>query len=426
MLDPKLLRESPNLVKDNLSRRKNKEFLEMVDKFIEFDISWRELDIEVNKMRMDRNQNAKKIRELKGDEKNNFIKEMQVLNELLSEKEKKLNELFEERKFILDRIPNMMHESVPYGEDDESNVEIRTWGEIKKFSFDPKDHHELLEILDIAELERARKTSGARFYFLKNEGVILEMALLRYAMDIMLENGRELFSTSSMVRAEMLYGSGFLPLGEEDIYNIENEDLHLIGTSEVTLAGMHSGEVFTESQLPVRYAGFSPCFRTEASSTTKDDKGIFRVHEFKKIEMFSFTKPENSYDEHEKLINLVELVFQGLELPYRVVNICTGDLGGTAAKKLDVEVWYPGQKRFREVASCSNCTDYQSRRLMIRYREKEGAQIKGYVHTLNSTAITTTRPIVAILENFQLEDGTVMIPKVLQKYTGFDRIKPKK
>ena len=344
MLDPKLLRESPNLVKDNLSRRKNKEFLEMVDKFIEFDISWRELDIEVNKMRMDRNQNAKKIRELKGDEKNNFIKEMQVLNELLSEKEKKLNELFEERKFILDRIPNMMHESVPYGEDDESNVEIRTWGEIKKFSFDPKDHHELLEILDIAELERARKTSGARFYFLKNEGVILEMALLRYAMDIMLENGRELFSTSSMVRAEMLYGSGFLPLGKEDIYNIENEDLHLIGTSEVTLAGMHSGEVFTESQLPVRYAGFSPCFRTEASSTTKDDKGIFRVHEFKKIEMFSFTKPENSYDEHENLINLVELVFQGLELPYRVVNICTGDLGGTAAKKLDVEVWYPGQK----------------------------------------------------------------------------------
>jgi seryl-tRNA synthetase len=245
-------------------------------------------------------------------------------------------------------------------------------------------------------------------------------------MDIMLENGRELFSTSSMVRAEMLYGSGFLPLGKEDIYNIENEDLHLIGTSEVTLAGMHSGEVFTESQLPVRYAGFSPCFRTEASSTTKDDKGIFRVHEFKKIEMFSFTKPEKSYDEHENLINLVELVFQGLELPYRVVNICTGDLGGTAAKKLDVEVWYPGQKRFREVASCSNCTDYQSRRLMIRYREKEGAQIKGYVHTLNSTAITTTRPIVAILENFQLEDGTVMIPKVLQKYTGFDRIKPKK
>ena len=426
MLDPKLLRESPNLVKDNLSRRKNKEFLEMVDKFIEFDNSWRKLDIEVNKMRMDRNQNAKKIRELKGDEKNNFIKEMQVLNELLSEKEKKLNELFEERKFILDRIPNMMHESVPYGEDDESNVEIKTWGEINKFSFDPKDHHELLEILDIAELERARKTSGARFYFLKNEGVILEMALLRYAMDIMLENGRELFSTSSMVRAEMLYGSGFLPLGKEDIYNIENEDLHLIGTSEVTLAGMHSGEVFTESQLPVRYAGFSPCFRTEASSTTKDDKGIFRVHEFKKIEMFSFTKPENSYDEHENLINLVELVFQGLELPYRVVNICTGDLGGTAAKKLDVEVWYPGQKRFREVASCSNCTDYQSRRLMIRYREKEGAQIKGYVHTLNSTAITTTRPIVAILENFQLEDGTVMIPKVLQKYTGFDRIKPKK
>ena len=195
MLDPKLLRESPNLVKDNLSRRKNKEFLEMVDKFIEFDNSWRELDIEVNKMRMDRNQNAKKIRELKGDEKNKFIKEMQVLNELLNEKEKKLNELFEKRKFILDRIPNMMHESVPYGEDDESNVEIRTWGEIEKFSFDPKDHHELLELLDIAELERARKTSGARFYFLKNEGVILEMALLRYAMDIMLENARELFST---------------------------------------------------------------------------------------------------------------------------------------------------------------------------------------------------------------------------------------
>jgi len=425
VLDPKLIREEPEKVKENLARRKDPKLLEMVDEFVQLDIDWRDVDQDVNQLRHTRNKNAKKIGRAKGEEKQALIAEMKEVNATLEQKEQQLQEIEEKRQYILDRLPNLLHDSVPYGADDNDNEKIREWGEVRDFDFQPRDHHELLQLLDIADIDRARKTSGSRFYFLKNEGVILEMAILRYAMDVVRENGRDLFSTPSMVRKRMLYGTGFLPLGAEDIYSIEGENLHLVGTSEVTLAGMHADEVFLEDDLPVRYAGFSPCFRTEASASTKDDKGIFRVHEFKKVEMFTFAHPDKSWEEQEELIGVAEQVFQGLDLPYQVVNICTGDLGGTAARKLDIEAWMPGQNRYREVASCSNCTDYQARRLMIRYREKEGAPVEGYVHTLNSTTITTTRPMIAILENFQQEDGTVLIPEKLQPYTGFDRIEPK-
>ncbi len=424
MLDPKLIREKPDEVKENLAKRKKPEYIEMVDEFLGVDKIWRETDVKVNELRKQRNIYAKNIAKAKGDEKQKLIAEMKEINSNLSDSEKIYHDKQDRRQFLLDRIPNLLHDSVPYGEDDEGNIPIRTWGEKPEFDFTPLDHHELLDILDIAELERARKTSGSRFYYLKNEAVILEMALMRYALDILRKHDVEIYSTPSMVRERMLYGTGFLPTGAEDIYKIEGEDLSLIGTSEVTLAGLHADEVFIEAELPKHYAGFSTNYRTEASATTKDDKGIFRVHEFKKVEMFTYSLPENSAAEQERMFAIAEEIFKGLDMHYQVVNICTGDIGAVAAKKYDIEVWLPGQNRYREVVSCSNCTDYQTRRLKIRYREKEGAPIKGLVHTLNSTAITTTRPMIAILENFQQEDGTVLIPKGLVPYTGFDKISP--
>ena len=425
MLDPKLLRTQSIEIKENLKRRQDDHLLQLVDDFVEVDAIWRSVDKRVNSFRKSRNEYSKKIPKASGDNKKELILSVQMLKKDLEAAEIKLKQTTDRRQWILDRIPNLLHDSVPYGVDESDNQIIRTWGIPTEFDFEIKDHHELMIGLDFADIDRARKTSGARFYFLKNEAVLLELALLRYGIDILQQEGVTVFSTPTMVRKEMLYGTGFLPLGEEDIYKIEGEDLNLIGTSEVTLGGMHQGEVFTEDQLPIRYAGLSSCYRTEASATTKDDKGIFRVHEFKKVEMFTFTHPDKSWNEQDRMFGIAEKVFQGLELPYQVVNICTGDLGGIAARKFDIEVWMPGQQRFREVVSCSNCTDYQARRLKIRYREKEGSPILGYVHTLNSTTITTTRPMIAILENYQQPDGSIKIPKVLQKYTGFNIIEPK-
>ncbi|OLS28647.1 MAG: Serine--tRNA ligase [Candidatus Heimdallarchaeota archaeon LC_2] len=426
MLDPKVLRDNPEDIKENLSKRQDPKLMEYVDDYVNVDIEWRDLKKQSETLRKTKNEFSKSIRTMQGDDKQGAIKQMQGTNTDLDNVELHLKQAEEKRKWLLDRIPNLLHNTVPYGVDDTANQTLRTWGELPTFDFEPKDHHELLELLDIAELERARKTSGAGFYFLKNEGAILEYALLRYGMEVIMEKGISLLSTPTMVRKVMLYGTGFLPLGEEDIYKIEGKDLNLIGTSEVALGGMHQDEVFLENELPTRYAGISNCFRTEASATTKDDKGIFRVHEFKKVEMFTFTKPEDSWDEQERMLEIAEEIFKGLEMPYQIVNICTGDIGSVAARKYDIEVWMPGQKRYREVVSCSNCTDYQSRRLNIKYRAKEGSKPIGFVHTLNSTAITTTRPMVAILENYQQKDGTVLIPKVLQKYTGFKEMKPKK
>ncbi|MHA2275442.1 MAG: serine--tRNA ligase [Candidatus Kariarchaeaceae archaeon] len=413
-------------MKANLSKRQDTKLLEYVDEYVSVDVEWRDLKKNSESLRKKRNESSKLIRTLEGEEKQSAIADMQSTKSDLDTVESNLKQIEERRQWLLDRIPNLLHDSVPYGVDDSENQVIRTWGEKTEFNFTPRDHHELLELLDIVEIERARKTSGARFYFLKNEGVILELAILRYGLDLLRKKGVNVFSTPTMVRKEMLYGTGFLPLGDEDIYKIEGENLSLIGTSEVTLGGMHSDEVFLEEDLPTRYAGVSNCYRTEASAATKDDKGIFRVHEFKKVEMFSFTHPNISWDEQERMIGIAEEVFQGLEMPFQVVNICTGDIGGVAARKYDIEVWMPGQQRYREVVSASNCTDYQARRLNIKYRGKEGSKPIGFIHTLNSTAITTTRPMVAILENYQQEDGTVLIPKVLQKYTGFTEIKPKK
>ena len=422
MIDPKLIRENPELVKENYKKRQKPELLTAVDDFLDWDNKWRKFQKEVEDLRKERNIQSKSISKLKGKEKQDAISMMKEVNAKLTKTEKLATEAESKRKDILDRLPNLLHESVPYGEDDEDNVEMATWGEKPEFSFKPKPHHDIIEELDLVELERARKLSGARFYFLKGKLAILEQALIRYALDVVMEEGFEIYSTPTLVRPEALYGTGFLPTGDEDIYKIKDENLALVGTAEVALGGMYANEVLLEEELPMRLAGISNCYRTEASASNKDDKGIFRVHEFKKVEMFVFSHPDKSWDEQEFLVSVAQKVFQGLGLHYRLVNICTGDIGAVAAKKIDIEVWLPGQNRYREVVSCSNCTDYQARRLLTRYREKEGAPVKGFVHTLNSTALATTRPMIAILENFQQEDGSILIPEVLRKYTGFDRI----
>lgn len=424
MIDPKLLRENPEMVKANYKMRKDKSLIERVDKYLKYDEDWRNLMKEVDELRQKRNISSKQISKLKGEEKQAAIAEMKEVNKQLAIKEKLYKEAEEQRQDVLDRLPNLLHESVPFGEDEEDNVVIRTYGEKPTFDFEPKSHHELMENLDLVEIDRARTLSGSRFYFLKGKAVILELSLIQYALDVVQGEGFEIFSAPSLVRKEALYGTGYLPIGEEDIYKIEGEDLALVGTSEVALGGMYKDHVFVKDEFPVQLAAISSCYRTEASASTKDDKGIFRVHEFKKVEMFKFADPEKSWDEQEHLISVAEKVFSGLGIPYHVVNICTGDIGVVAARKYDIEAFMPGQNRYREVVSCSNCTEYQSRRLKIRYREKEGGQIEGYVHTLNSTVLATTRAIVAILENYQQADGSVIIPEVLQKYTGFAKIEP--
>ncbi len=422
MLDPKLIRNNPDIVKSNLQKRKDPEAIKRVDLFLELDKAWRELSKEVEELRKERNISAKQISTMKGEEQKNKIQEVAKLKLKLTDLETQLTDIINKRQHTLDLIPNLLHDSVPYGEDDGDNVQMRTWGKVPKFSFPVKDQHDLLHDLDLVELDRARKVSGARFYYLKNEATLLELALLNYTLSIITKEGFKMFTTPSMVRREVLYGTGFFPGSEEDIYKIENEDLYLTGTSEVTLGGLHMNETLLEPELPLWYTGLSSCYRTEASSTTRDDKGIFRVHEFKKVEMFKFVEPSTSWDEQEHLISVAEKIFQGLELPYRVVNICTGDIGTVAARKYDIEAWFPGQNRYREVVSCSNCTDYQARRMNIKYREQEGVPPKGFVHTLNSTAIATTRAMIALIENNQQKDGSVKIPKVLHPYLPFTEI----
>ncbi len=422
MLDPKLLRENPEMVKENLRKRRDPDVVKLVDDFLEVDAEWRKTNTRIQELRHKRNQAAQEIPKLKGAEKQAIIKEMKSLVKDLEELEEKLEVLAEKRQWILDRIPNLVHESVPYGESDEDNVEIRRWGELPNFDFEPKDHMTLMKMHDLVDLERAAKASGSRFYYLKNEAAVLDLALAMYALDFLRREGFTTFITPSLVRKRVLYGTGFLPLGEEDIYKIEGEDLALIGTSEVALGGYHMDEVLLVDDLPKWYAAFSPCYRTEASATTGADKGIFRVHEFRKIEMFKYCLPEKSWEEHEHLIQVAEKITQSLGIPYRVVNVCTGDLGGVAAKKYDIEAWMPGQNRFREIVSCSNVTDYQARRLKVRYRLKEGSPVAGHVHTLNSTALADVRMLIAIIENYQQADGSIIIPEVLRPYTGFSQI----
>ena len=329
-------------------------------------------------------------------------------------------ELEQEFNDLMKKIPNPPSEDVPVGKDESENVVVREVGEKTKFDFTPKDHLELGEKLDLIDVKRAAKVSGARFAYLKNEAVLLEFALVNFALDFLMEKDFVPVVPPVMMRTEMMEGMGYIERGRDEMYFIEKENLLLIGTSEQIIGAMHTKETLKGEELPKRYAGFSSCFRKEAGSYGKDTKGIFRVHQFDKVEMFIFCRPEESIKEHQLLLSIEEKLMQQLKLPYRVVQMCTGDLGDPAASKYDIEVWLPGQNRYRETHSASNCTDFQARRLNIRY--KEGAGKLNFVHTLNGTALAVGRTIIAILENYQQEDGSIKIPKVLQKYTKFKKI----
>jgi len=427
MLDIKLVRENPATVKENLARRGDEDKMGWVDKILEHDRKWRELKTKANKLREKRNKITREISKLRKEGKD-ARRKIKEAREILSKIER-IEKEAEKNKEIVDHylllLPNLIHESVPIGKDENDNVEVRRWGKIPEFDFPAKDHIDLAMNLDLVDLERAAKVSGARFYYLKNELVQLNYALIKFALDFISNKGFVIFQPPYMLRRKPLGGGIALSDFEDVIYKIEGEDLYLIATSEHPLLALHMDEILDGRDLPLRYGGVSPCFRKEAGAHGRDTKGIFRVHQFEKVEQFVFCKPEDSWKEHERLIANLEEIFQKLELPYRVVNVCTGDLGTVAAKKYDLEVWLPGQGKYREAGSCSNCTSYQAVRSNIRYRDKPSESPK-FVHTLNSTLIATERALVAILENYQQEDGSVLIPKALVPYAGIERIGPKR
>jgi len=319
------------------------------------------------------------------------------------------------------QIPNLPLDDVPFGKDERENVVSKEWGEKTKFDFKPKNYLEIAENLDLIDLKRAAKTSGTRFSFLKREAALLEFALVNLAFENLIPEGFVPVIPPFMIKPEPFRGMGYLERGAEEVYYLPKDDLYLIGTAEQIIGPMHMDEVLDEKELPKRYVGFSSCFRREAGSYGKDTKGIFRVHQFDKVEMFSFCRPEKSKEEHLLFLKMEEKLMQALEIPYRVVQMCTGDLGDPAAAKYDLEAWLPSEDRYRETHSTSNCTDFQSRRLNIRYKGKDGKL--DFVHTVNGTAFAIGRTLIAIIENYQQKDGSVVVPEVLQKYCGFKEIK---
>ena len=425
MLDIKIIRETPQLAKNDLMKRGDQEKVAWIDQILDHDRKKRELIVQIDKLRHLRNVVTDEIAEIqrRGEDASAKIAEAKSIPSKIKELEIELTASDEKVNWLLHRLPNFMHETVPVGKDENDNVQLRTWGEEPKFDFNPSDHIDIGLRLNLIDIERAAKVSGARFYYLKNDAVILEVALVRMVLDILRSEGFTLVIPPVLVKEVAMFGAGFLPLGEEDIYWIKGEDSCLVGTSEVPLAAMHMDEILDESSLPLYYAGFSTCFRTEAGAHGRDTKGIFRVHQFEKVEMFKFVKPEESWHEHEKLIQTVERIYQRLNLHYRIVNICSGELGVTAAKKYDLEVWLPGQGKYREIVSCSNCTDYQARRLNVRFRKNPNDK-PSFVHTLNSTAMAIGRTLVAIMENYQTKDGAVIVPEALIPYAGINRIEP--
>ena len=417
MLDIRFVRENSQAVKNDLTRRGNLEKIEWVDELLRLDVEWRRILTEVNALREQRNRITEEIARLKksGQEASMKIREAEAIPDMIEEQERKIAEHRQRIDFLLMRLPNLMHESVPQGENEEDNVEVKTWGNKPVFSFKPKDHIALGEGLKLIDIERAAKVAGARFYYLRNDLVRLNWAIISFALDRMKEKRFTLIQPPYLLRREAMEGAVDLSDFQDVIYKVENEDLHLIATSEHALLGMHKDEILNGGDLPLRYCGVSPCFRKEAGAHGRDTKGIFRVHQFEKVEQFIFSKPEQSWAEHELMIRNAEEIFQTLKLPYRIVNVCSGELGTVAAKKFDLEVWLPGQNKYREAVSCSNCTSYQAVRSNIKYRDKPN-EPTAYVHTLNSTLIATERAVVAILENCQREDGSIRIPDAMVPY----------
>ncbi|MBI2667350.1 serine--tRNA ligase [Candidatus Woesearchaeota archaeon] len=417
MLDINFIRENPNLIKE--SQKKRGFPVEDIDKLIILDKEWRQFKEEVDKLRARRNKISEEINQAKKQGKNiaKLIGEAKEIPNRLEKKEKLMNETEEKRNFLLKEIPNLIDNSVPTGTADKNKV-LKIYRKPKKLKFEVKDHSDLLESLKLLDTKKASEVSGARFYYLKNDLVKLNQAIINFAIDFLKKKNFTLIQPPFMLRKEVLEGA--LPFGafKEMIYKIEDEDLYLIGTAEHALNAYHSNEIITIDK-PVRYAGISPCFRKEAGSHGKDTKGIFRTHQFEKIEQFIFCKPKEAWKEFDLILKNSVDMFKKLEIPFRVVVLASQDTGRVPTKTIDLEGWFPSQNCYRELGSCSNCLDYQARRSNIKYRDKN--ELK-FVYTLNNTAIATERMMVCIIENFQQKDGSIKIPKILWPYTKFKKI----
>ena len=424
MLDYKFIKDNLAAVKENI---KNRNMTADADLVVELFDKRTELVTEQQLLQQKRNENAKAMKQkLDNDKRQELIEigkklkeEVAVVDEKLADIEVKLDEAARQ-------IPNMVHPNAPIGKLDTENLEVKKFGTPREFTFEPKYHVQLAEALDLIDFDRATKVSGPKFYYLKNEAVFLEQALIMYALNTLRKHGFETFITPDVAKEEILKGIGFNPRGNEsNVYSIEEEGTCLVATAEITLGGFHSGEILDKSKLPLLYGGLSHCFRREAGAAGQFSKGLYRVHQFDKVEMFAYATPEQSDEIHEKLRQIEEEIFEGLGLPFHVVDTCTGDLGAPAYRKWDLEAWMPGRNggEYGEVTSTSNCTDYQSRRLNIKFKDDDGKN--KYVHTLNGTAIAVGRAMLAIFENYQNEDGSITIPEVLVPYCGFNKIGPK-
>jgi seryl-tRNA synthetase len=422
VLDVRAIREDPEPFRKGLARRN---LGDAVDRILALDERRRELTLRVEDLRAEQNRTGKAIGAAEGEDRQRLIAEVAGVSATLKELEPQLAQAEAELSDLLARTPNVPHDSAPDGFTDEDAVEVRRVGEPPAFDFEPRDHAALGELLGMLDTQRGARASGSRFVYLLGDIVQVQFALVRQALDILTARGFVPVIPPVLVREEAMFGSAFLPTDEVNIYVTTPDELYLVGTSEVSLAAFHAGEILDEADLPVRYAGYSTCFRREAGTYGKDMGGMFRVHQFDKVEMFSFARPEDSWDEHGFMVAIEEEIVGGLGLPYRVVNIAAGDLGGAAAKKYDVEVWLPGQNRYRELTSCSNYTDYGARRGQTRIRRASGDV--EVLHTLNGTATAVGRTLIAILENGQRADGSVALPAALHAYLPEDlhELRPK-
>jgi seryl-tRNA synthetase len=421
MLDLRFIKENSDAVKENI---RNRYMSADVNGVVSLYDKRNELIASIDELRQQRNENAKQMKgKMPDDKRQQLIEEGKKLKQDIAGLEATLQETETALSAEAAKIPNMAHPDAPVGKEEKDNLEIKRSSEPPRFSFPPKDHVELGEALDIIDFETATKVSGTKFYYLKNKGALLELALSRFALDKLAQRGFTLTITPDIARTSIVEGIGFNPRGEEsNIYSIEGEDSCLVGTAEITLGGYYAEQIIETDALPVKMAGLSHCFRREAGAAGQYSKGLYRVHQFTKVEMFVFCRPEDSEKMHTELLEIEESIFSDLEIPYRVVDTCTGDLGAPAYRKFDLEAWMPGRGEsgeWGEVTSTSNCTDYQARRLGIRYKEDKKSR---FVHMLNGTAIAASRGIIAIIENFQREDGSIRIPQALVPYTGFSEI----
>lgn len=424
MLDIKLIRENIDVVKDGLKKR-NQDI--NLDELVEQDNTRRAIIADIEQLRLKRNMDSEKVGKLKREGKEpekGILEELENLRVQIQDKEKILAEVETKVEALLLRIPNIPDETTPIGASDKDNVVVRTVGEIPKFSFKPKHHWEIGEKLGILDFERASKISGSRFSVLKNEGCALERAIISFFLDTHKSSGYKEIMTPYLVNRASMRGTGQLPKFEEDLFRCPDDQLYLIPTAEVSVTNLHRDEVIDDKDLPIKYASYSACFRREAGSYGKDTKGLIRNHQFNKVELVKFVRPEDSAKELELLTNDAEKVLQLLGIPYRVMALCSGDIGFSSTKTYDLEAWMSGENTYREISSCSNFKDFQARRMNCKYKNA-ATKKRGFVHTLNGSGVAVGRTFATILENYQQEDGSVIIPEVLRKYTGFDVIKPR-